>query len=766
MENEIPKGHFATNENGEVKILVGGQWTTPEQKATNEAGDEAYLVGGKWMIRRVGSTPQGVAQKMFPDQPPQTPDPQTPEMPDPSEVYARARGLPMEIPGGGMMGDKTPAIHFFRRQGKYEPIKGPDGKPLKELGAERIPGKSNVWHMKMGAAFIAEPDAKRRAKIIEFNLPGAKTEVRGDDVIITLPNGEQRILNQRGMSFQDIADTISEIGKIFVVARTAGAGAGILGMSARAGAATGGVEAVTGAGSAFAGSGKTLGDVVGDTAAATALGAGGTLLVGTALKGLMRNGRMFKGDQLSLAGKALLRKNNINPDDLTPETLRQLKPILAKAKNPEEAVRLAEARGLNVQPTRGQITRDPAQLGREDVLAKGGAQSLGDDASRLAALRQGQSKALENAGDEVAGRVTGAPRVDTRGASMKGAQDRLNQLYTAERKAVKTAYDAARNGNVKISTEALKDYATQLRQVAQEYTDPQVRTAVRSILQKIEQKGVTSLSLTALENARKLFTNLKGNPSQFSAAARLRKIHDGVMNGLDDSAFKRGSKESVKAYRDAVARRKEMAKKFDDDPNIMAGVGKSRVGDDLENIAPEEFAQKIFGKSGVAPSKGADKTIMRLKATLGKDSAEFQGVKNEAFSRIFQGNPESWNGRLTRFLRDSPAVAKELFTKAEIAQLRTLARSSDTLLNAPAGVYNNSGSGINLLRDNPFIKRMPIVGQVARYPENVGNDMFARRAMQPLIRAPEAGYAAALGGAVAGGDDDRRKAIMRMLQGQ
>jgi len=114
MENEIPKGHFATNENGEVKILVGGQWTTPEQKATNEAGDEAYLVGGKWMIRRVGSTPQGVAQKMFPDQPPQTPDPQTPEMPDPSEVYARARGLPMEIPGGGMMGDKTPAIHFFR----------------------------------------------------------------------------------------------------------------------------------------------------------------------------------------------------------------------------------------------------------------------------------------------------------------------------------------------------------------------------------------------------------------------------------------------------------------------------------------------------------------------------------------------------------------------------------------------------------------------------------------------------------------------------
>jgi hypothetical protein len=772
---DIQKGHFATDGQGNVRILVDGQWVAPEQKAVNDAGDEAYLVNGQWMTRPIGSA-KAVADQAFGDQPDISRGPD--EMPDNASVMAAAKTGKDPLPAGGGMtpglattrsptAEKGPYRDFVTAEGRYAPLKDADGKVIEEI--DGAPGKGTGWDIKMAALFIAETDPARRAKIIEFNLPGSKAEVRGEDVIITMPNGEQRVLNKRGLSMRDVVDTISAIGKMIIIAKTGGSAAGLLGGAARAGAATGAMELAGGTASALGGSEKPLVETVKDAAMGAAFAAGGTLLVGgtfKAAKALRKKGRLFKGDQLSPAGRALLKKSGVDPDDLTPETIRELKPIIGKARNAKEAVRLAEARGLKVNLTRGQVTRDPAALGREDVLAKGGVESLGDDASRLAAMRQGQPKSLAAAGDDVAGRVTGTPLSPDRGASMKAAQEKLGQLYAAEKKAVRAAYDAAKNGNVKVATASLKDYANQLRAIRDEFTDPQVKSAVNTILKKIQAKGVTSISLTELENARKVFTNLRGNPSQFAAAARLRGVHDDVMNGLGDDAFKRGGPQAVKAYRKAVSMRKEMAKRFDDDKAIMEGVGKSRVGDDFETAAPEEFAQKIFGKSGLSPVKGADKTIKRLKTVLGKDSAEFQGVKNEVISRVFQGTPESWPNRLNRFVKGNPTLARELFTKAEMAQLRTLARVSDTAMNAPVGVYNKSGSAINLLRDNPAIKRMPIVGNLVKYPENVGNDMFARRAMVPLIPANSNNAVAGLGGAAIGGDERRRQAIVRMLQGQ
>ncbi|CAN0460708.1 unnamed protein product, partial [Ectocarpus fasciculatus] len=105
-----------------------------------------------------------------------------------------------------------------------------------------------------------------------------------------------------------------------------------------------------------------------------------------------------------------------------------------------------------------------------------------------------------------------------------------------------------------------------------------------------------------------------------------------------------------------------------------------RDGSQRLAVGPDDAANYIFGRSGIGAKKGLERDLVKLRDTLGPDSAEWNAIREEAFLRLFRNQPgpeaggvfnaQAFSKELNRALTDSPDAMKVLFSSKEAALMR------------------------------------------------------------------------------------------------
>jgi len=229
--------------------------------------------------------------RAFPEQFPDAPKSKAADMaigsamPDNADVMALARTNRAPLPPGGGM---TPAFDPTRENkigswlaGKYsyEPVKDASGNVIPEI-EQGIPGNTTLQDIQVAARMVFSTDPVKRAAMIVKMYPGAKVREQGGQTIIKFPDGTERTINKKGLSWQDVIDTFRELAFMGGLAKLIGAGGRLVTQAGRAGVAVGGTEAVLGAGAKLAGSGDDWFDVASRAGASGLMAGGGTLAVG------------------------------------------------------------------------------------------------------------------------------------------------------------------------------------------------------------------------------------------------------------------------------------------------------------------------------------------------------------------------------------------------------------------------------------------------------------------------------------------------------
>ncbi len=120
------------------------------------------------------------------------------------------------------------------------------------------------------------------------------------------------------------------------------------------------------------------------------------------------------------------------------------------------------------------------------------------------------------------------------------------------------------------------------------------------------------------------------------------------------------------------------------------------------NPTDVQVVNSIFGAGKTFGNQAGKAIASRMKSVLGKDSQEWNAVRQAAFKRIIQTFPdgETINGKqtlkfLTETSRKNPELLAEIFSKPEIETMKRFA--SQVARSQPQierGMVNPSGSGL------------------------------------------------------------------------
>lgn len=627
-----------------------------------------------------------------------------------------------------------------------EPVTGQAGKPLPELfdptagvlqssdkgtgtsffSPERIVGGPAG---RLSLELMKTSDPQRRAKMINETIPGTKAfaDPQGNVIIDVTRDGQTKraILNQRGMSLQDVNDTLGEVLQFVGIGRLAGVG-NLFKQGAKVAASIFGLETAKAEKPFSPESLERAG--VNSLAGFVFVTGGGALF--RKIRELQRRRQFVRPGpnrtaQLSNEGKQALRDAGINPDDLTEPTIRELAKILPKAGNVQEAVRLAEARGLNVRLTRGEVTQNPARLGREDQAVKLGGE-LSPEAATLRAFKtEGQPAELTEAARAAGRAVTGREISPVKGSSFSDVQPGLLGKKVAAKREITAAFDVAKSTTARLEADAVKPLRQQFREIAREFrTFPQLQNVVKRLSAATNPKQGT-VALKTLEDFRKELVALQGSSDRaiVAGATRLKRAYDQYMTALASgrfgAMFSRGGPADIKAFKKAIALRAKFGQKFEDNPILERLLRfEPRAQKPTLAMSPEESVDLLFG-AGIGKSQTAA-ALRALSGVLGRNSRDFNAIKAEQLTRLFKTGKTnaletgSISGarlasNLDDLLLNRPDVAKALYSADDIRFLRTLRRVAETATVRRADIpINRSNTAImrvlNLPRVPAWIK--------------------------------------------------------------
>lgn len=721
---------FAEDGKGSVRVYVDGQWREPSRTAVDDKGNKAYYVNGRWITR----TSKGAASST-----------------DNNNNAGPKNVLPATgIAGGGISFDALSAAgkaaselgkntaDFVTGSGKYAPEIDPDtGKPYPEYGfTDHGPGNAYL-----GLARILEKDPKHFAEIIKAKRPGTRTRFQNGSLIIIRPDGKKFVLNRKGLSGQDVADTIDAV--LGAVGQGAvGIGRSILGTAVRSGGVVGATELAKDVGSGAMGSSREMDfGKAGISAATAGFFSGVTHAAFSTFRALARRGAFAEAGRLSPEGRDALRRSGVNPDDLSADDVAQIDFIMRTSRNPEEARRIAEARTLNVQLTRGDATRDPRIMAAEDAATKGATLNPMESGPQRA-LREFKSvtqrQQLEEAPNVLARRVTGNATQEP-GEAFHSAQTAMRRAMDESRQRVNDAYSAARAAGTRINREGVHDLLGSLRSIVGK-TNPQSQAGkeARAILKDIQglvgDSRVSAVSLDRLEQARSLMSDLSNStvPREARIGGLLKRAYDDFMGRRAAGYVKSGTDDGPDLFRRAVAERARHGREFEQDAKLLQIMKTVREGDTRRlELEAKEAADRFFTKSGAFKDR-SNIALVKMRRALGENSQAWQAVRGEVLSRIFTGaTPGQFMTRIRAFTRSNPRTARLLFSQDELQQLGLVGRVAG-YTTVPPGVHNNSGSGYAAIRQ--FANMIPGGGPAMRAVPNPGlihAEAAARGALTP-----------------------------------
>lgn len=395
--------------------------------------------------------------------------------------------------------------------------------------------------------------------------------------------------------------------------------------------------------------------------------------------------------------------------------------------DPAAAMRAADFQGLGMQPTLGQITRDPSQYAQELNIR-------GTNTGAPLANRFNQQNAQLQ---QALGSMVGTPSNAYQAGST--IRDALSSIDNTMSQQVSDAYAAARASSGKDLDVPLAGVAQDYAQVLNDFGD-KVPAGVRNNFGQLGLMGGTQQKTFTVENAENLLkvinANQSNDPATNAALAQLRTSVKNAVLSADDQGGVYAPARQLAAQRFAMQ---------DQIPALQAASSGS--------VAPDDFVRR-FVVGGKTDDVVAMANLLREQAP-----AAFQEARNQIGAQLAakgfganpagdaRFNPSPYMQQLQAF---GPAKLAAFYSPDEINQLNTIARVGAYMNAFPAASpvnTSNTASALGSLVTNG-IRHLPYVGGLV---DNAQNRMFVNRALAArLSNATNAGTDAlqqrALGG--------------------
>lgn len=400
--------------------------------------------------------------------------------------------------------------------------------------------------------------------------------------------------------------------------------------------------------------------------------------------------------QLTTEGRQALQQAGIDPDTVTQGFARALEAEVQAATragrpvDPTQLARYMQGQSLPVPvpQTRGQVTGSPSAQMFENLAEKG---TYGQNAERIMRnVRDAQQAALrgniERIGETVGG---GQPvRVDP---AIPGqvAQTRLAGMRGQEQSAVNAAYTAARQTQAGVPGTAVASMRGEIAErIGEAHNIANIPKAMNVVndLDRIGSGTNASVPINRLFFSRAQLNSVIKGGGEDAVAARVAKtvldrhLDDIVMQGLlqgDDTA--------IAAWQRAIAANREFRGRFKGGDLIEKLTSVDyRSGARQLIVPPDQATNAVFNAQKLFGAGNTVRDLTRLREVLGPQSAEWQGLRQEAVMRLFQQgrgpvNPTTGEravsgANFSRAFDDvmlrNPTVMRTFFTPEEIATLR------------------------------------------------------------------------------------------------
>ena len=629
----------------------------------------------------------------------------------------------------------------------------PDVQSLPEVGF--VPtndlGITAEQAFKLALGFVVERDEAKRGQIAEAAVPGLKADSDKDgNVILTFPNGKQASINRPGPSFQDVdevANVVLEAGITLLGTLAGGAAAGPPGAIGGATTTAGALSVASDLLSGELGSDREVSVAKAAVSAGLAglFEAAGPFVFAGLKKVFERGGQFLKPGpaqtlQLTREGKAALQQLGISADELTPQTLKELGKVIDEAATPEEALRLSQARGLDIPITRGQVSRQASDQTFERAGTKG---AFGDQAAGVfQTFERGQREAIEEAGKEVSRRVGGSGTLDP-GDGIEIVRAKIRGDAQALKAKVDAAYTLAKEKNAQVLAEGVETTGSTVRAVFDDEFGSLGLSRVEGLVKELEGFAGDAVPVKKLERLRQQLSTISRKSSdevEATAAGRVIDVFDEALGKAVDDALLVGDTQAVAAFKEARELRVMLRQRYESDNIVKALI---KEGDDATLLlTPHEALNRLFGAGVLGKKEGAARAVQQVRELLGPNSPEFRALKEEALLRLLRPTGQSdelpgrlLNKRLSDALREAPEVMKTLFGKDELGQIRTLGRVIDDINKPVPGAENFSNTSIV----NRALDSMNFVGRTTRsLVENVLLPITFGSSRQRAVRAVSA----------------------------
>ncbi|MCA8007124.1 hypothetical protein [Burkholderia cenocepacia] len=388
--------------------------------------------------------------------------------------------------------------------------------------------------------------------------------------------------------------------------------------------------------------------------------------------------------------------------------------------DPAAAMRAADFQALGIDPTLGQITRDPTQYARE--LNIRGAPTGAPIANRL----NQQNTQLQQALYGLAG--TPADAYSAGSAIRSSLQSIDNQMSQQ----VSDAYAAARASSGKNLDVPLTGVAQDYAQVLNDFGD-KVPSGVRNNFNQLGLMGGTQQKTFTIENAENLLkvinANASNDPATNAALAQLRGSVKNAILSADDQGGVYAPARQLAAQRFALQ---------DQIPALEAAAA--------DRVPADDFVRR-FIVGGKTDDVVALTNLLREHAPAAFDQARSQ-IGAQLVSKGFGANPAgdarfNPSPYMQQMQAFGPTKLGAFFSPDEINQLNTIGRVGSYMNAFPSASPVNTSNTASALGSlvGSGLRHLPYVGGLI---DNAQNRMFVNRALAARLSdaVPTAGNAA------------------------
>lgn len=383
------------------------------------------------------------------------------------------------------------------------------------------------------------------------------------------------------------------------------------------------------------------------------------------------------------------------------------------------AERAAIGESYGIRMTRGQASRNPAQLGRESDMMRGGkgphvAQTLKDAAIE-------QARAVRETG----GALSGARIVDDLNEGGSRVAQGLRSVDDDMRAATNAAYDEARGLGAVLDTGGSEMSGAALRaRIGDGLAERGIYTDTAA--------GAANFpgTVQAIGYIDDVFSRLSSQPLPFEAMETLRSVVLAAQRGakgpdkvalgvvlreLDDEIATLAQMGDLQAFQGARALARQRKELFQPaGPNDLGGRIVRKILD--QDLSSAQAVEAIFGASASGTSRSAPAAAKRIRQILEpRDPEGFQALKDAYVSRLMakQASEGTFSyGRLVQVWDEAlngknAAVTAELFSEAERAAMRKYLGLLRILNN---GEYRPSAPGIQAAMEEGLRRTLATIG--------------------------------------------------------